>query len=83
MVVDLNSTYGRPNVVTLVALIIMASAAVLNGIMSPTLSDELPAWVLLYNAVALFLYQTLDAIDGKQARRTESSSPLGQLFDHG
>jgi len=31
----------------------------------------------------LFLYQTLDAIDGKQARRTKSSTPLGQLFDHG
>jgi len=25
----------------------------------------------------------LDAMDGKQARRTKSSSPLGQLFDHG
>lgn len=25
----------------------------------------------------------MDAIDGKQARRTGSSSPLGQLFDHG
>jgi phosphatidylglycerophosphate synthase len=25
----------------------------------------------------------LDAIDGKQARRTKSGSPLGQLFDHG
>lgn len=24
-----------------------------------------------------------DCIDGKQARRTRSSSPLGQLFDHG
>ena len=29
------------------------------------------------------MYQTLDAIDGKQARRTNSSSPLGELFDHG
>lgn len=28
-------------------------------------------------------WQTLDALDGKQARRTGSSSPLGQLFDHG
>ncbi|KAK1901867.1 Choline/ethanolaminephosphotransferase 1 [Dissostichus eleginoides] len=27
--------------------------------------------------------QSLDAIDGKQARRTNSSSPLGELFDHG
>lgn len=25
----------------------------------------------------------MDAVDGKQARRTKSSSPLGQLFDHG
>ncbi|GCC37658.1 hypothetical protein chiPu_0016163 [Chiloscyllium punctatum] len=31
----------------------------------------------------LFIYQSLDAIDGKQARRTNSSSPLGELFDHG
>jgi phosphatidylglycerophosphate synthase len=31
----------------------------------------------------VFMYQTLDAVDGKQARRTHSSSPLGQLFDHG
>jgi phosphatidylglycerophosphate synthase len=29
------------------------------------------------------MYQTLDAIDGKQARRTGTSSPLGELFDHG
>jgi hypothetical protein len=29
------------------------------------------------------MYQTLDALDGKQARRTKTSSPLGELFDHG
>ena len=34
-------------------------------------------------ALATFIYQTFDACDGKQARRTGSSSPLGQLFDHG
>ena len=34
-------------------------------------------------ALGLFIYQTLDAIDGKQARRTKTSSPLGELFDHG
>lgn len=33
--------------------------------------------------LGLFIYQSLDAIDGKQARRTGSSSPLGELFDHG
>ena len=25
----------------------------------------------------------VDGIDGKQARRTKSSTPLGELFDHG
>lgn len=25
----------------------------------------------------------MDSIDGKQARRTGTSSPLGELFDHG
>ena len=34
-------------------------------------------------AVLLFLSHTLDGIDGKQARRTGTSSPLGELFDHG
>ena len=29
------------------------------------------------------MYSTMDNIDGKQARRTGSSSPLGELFDHG
>ena len=40
-------------------------------------------WVPLGCALGLFIYQTLDAIDGKQARRTGSSNALGELFDHG
>ncbi|KAH8149105.1 uncharacterized protein LAJ45_06644 [Morchella importuna] len=34
-------------------------------------------------AIGLFLYQTFDACDGAQARRTRQSGPLGELFDHG
>ena len=34
-------------------------------------------------ALGLFLYQTFDACDGTQARRTGQSGPLGELFDHG
>ncbi|EEB09140.1 diacylglycerol ethanolaminesphotransferase [Schizosaccharomyces japonicus yFS275] len=44
---------------------------------------EIPRWVYYTWAVGLFLYQSFDAIDGSQARRTGTSSPLGQLFDHG
>jgi phosphatidylglycerophosphate synthase len=32
---------------------------------------------------ALLVSSDIDAVDGKQARRTNSSSPLGELFDHG
>ena len=32
--------------------------------------------------ICLLVYQTLDNLDGRQARRTGSSSPLGLLFDH-
>lgn len=44
---------------------------------------QAPLWAYLLCAIGLFVYQSLDAIDGKQARRTNSSSPLGELFDHG
>lgn len=44
---------------------------------------QAPSWAFIMSAVGLFIYQSLDAIDGKQARRTNSSSPLGELFDHG
>ncbi|CAJ0872829.1 17632_t:CDS:2, partial [Entrophospora sp. SA101] len=33
--------------------------------------------------LGLWLYSTFDNVDGKQARRTGTSSPLGELFDHG
>lgn len=45
--------------------------------------SALPPWVHYAIAGALFFYQTMDALDGKQARNTRNSSPLGQLFDHG
>lgn len=50
---------------------------------SPNGKEEPPRWACFLCALGLFIYQSLDAIDGKQARRTNSSSPLGELFDHG
>lgn len=49
----------------------------------PQIEEEAPRWVYLLCAVSIFWYQTMDALDGKQARRTGTSSPLGELFDHG
>ncbi|XP_041988733.1 ethanolaminephosphotransferase 1 [Aricia agestis] len=45
--------------------------------------DQIPSWVWAVSAVNLFVAYTLDGIDGKQARRTGASGPLGELFDHG
>jgi len=42
-----------------------------------------PRVIFLFNGCAMLIYQTLDNMDGKQARKTGSSSPLGLLFDHG
>lgn len=38
---------------------------------------------MYFAAFAILCYQILDNVDGKQARKTGSSSPLGMLFDHG
>lgn len=47
-------------------------------------------WKLIMMAVSIFIYQNLDNLDGKQARRTRNyyfylgtGSPLGMLCDHG
>ncbi|KAJ0175668.1 hypothetical protein K1T71_008827 [Dendrolimus kikuchii] len=45
--------------------------------------DYIPSWVWAVTAVNLFVAYTLDGIDGKQARKTGTSGPLGELFDHG
>lgn len=81
--VTLVPLWVAPNALTLAALWCCLSAYALVVAHCPTLTEEAPPWVFGYSAAAVFAYQTLDAIDGKQARRTASSSPLGQLFDHG
>ncbi|KAJ0408743.1 hypothetical protein P43SY_001967 [Pythium insidiosum] len=81
--VELLPKWMAPNLVTMLGTVIMMLTTVVQLYYSPHLSEPAPAWVYLLSAVGLFLYQTLDALDGKQARRTGSSSPLGQLFDHG
>ncbi|XP_076946976.1 choline/ethanolaminephosphotransferase 1-like [Bidens hawaiensis] len=72
-----------PNMITLMGFMMLLGSAVLGYIYSPHLDSPPPRWVHFAHGLLLFLYQTFDAVDGKQARRTSSSSPLGELFDHG
>ncbi|KAL7149269.1 hypothetical protein ABFS83_05G028000 [Erythranthe nasuta] len=72
-----------PNMITLMGFMFLVTSALLGYIYSPQLDSPPPRWVHFAHGLLLFLYQTFDAVDGKQARRTSSSSPLGELFDHG
>ncbi|XP_039279157.1 choline/ethanolaminephosphotransferase 1 [Nilaparvata lugens] len=72
-----------PNLITVTGLIVNILTTLILVWYSPDARAEAPRWAFLVCAIGLFVYQSLDAIDGKQARRTGSSSPLGELFDHG
>nr|CCA25449.1 CDPalcohol phosphatidyltransferase putative [Albugo laibachii Nc14] len=72
-----------PNVITLTGLLLVAFTHACFIFYCPTLVGEAPSWLYFASCSALFAYQTLDNLDGKQARRTKTSSPLGLLFDHG
>ncbi|OEH79808.1 putative ethanolaminephosphotransferase [Cyclospora cayetanensis] len=73
----------HPNVLTVSSCISAILGSCLVLAFCPYLSEAPPRWVLIGGALFLFLFQTLDAIDGKHARRLGLSSPLGQLMDHG
>eukprot|EP00092_Neocalanus_flemingeri_P010195 GFUD01010986.1.p1 GENE.GFUD01010986.1~~GFUD01010986.1.p1 ORF type:complete len:412 (+),score=82.52 GFUD01010986.1:65-1300(+) len=81
--VTLVPLWVAPNLITIVGLAINISTSLVLVWYCPTATERAPWWTTLSCALGLFIYQTLDAIDGKQARRTKTSSPLGELFDHG
>ena len=72
-----------PNMITFIGLIVLMSQSVGYALYDASLSVNQPRLLYLYSAIGVFVYQTLDALDGKQARRIGKSSPLGQFFDHG
>ncbi|KAL8427593.1 hypothetical protein Efla_005768 [Eimeria flavescens] len=73
----------HPNTLTVCSCVsaILGSCLLLG--FCPYMSEYPPRWAFLGAAILFFGYQTLDAIDGKHARRLGLSSPLGQLMDHG
>ncbi|XP_077289829.1 choline/ethanolaminephosphotransferase 1 bbc isoform X2 [Arctopsyche grandis] len=72
-----------PNLITCLGLAVNVFTTLLLVWYTPDAKSEAPRWTYALCGLGLFIYQSLDAIDGKQARRTGTSSPLGELFDHG
>lgn len=72
-----------PNLITLTGFMFVVANFITMLWYNPTLDQDCPSWVYYSWAAGLLLYQTFDAVDGSQARRTRQSGPLGELFDHG
>ena len=69
--------------VTLLGFLFIIGNVGLLELMDPDLVGPKQAWVCYSYAFGVWAYSTMDNIDGKQARRTGTSSGLGELFDHG
>lgn len=69
--------------VTLIGFLFVIGNVGLQQLMDPDLTGPSYAWVCYSYAFGVWAYSTMDNIDGKQARRTGTSSGLGELFDHG
>lgn len=82
-VVTLVPTWVAPNLITFVGWLCLLSSTLIILLHDFTFKHDIPGWCFFIAAISVWAYSTLDAIDGKQARRTQSSSALGQLFDHG
>ena len=67
----------------MLGFVFVVLAFFVNVFYSPELSETLPSWVYYFYAACIWIYGSFDAVDGKQARRTGTSSPLGEMFDHG
>lgn len=62
-----------PNLITLVAFIIIVVSHLLFMFQGDDqFTDPMPKWKYLLFGISLFLYQHLDNLDGKQARKTST-----------
>jgi len=71
-----------PNVITLAGFGCMLVSYFISAYYAPNFREFVPPWVHLAAALGLFLYQTMDAIDGMQARKTGVTGPVGEFLDN-
>ena len=81
--IELFPVWLAPNVITMAGLLCVIVSYICTWVYCPGLEGHAPPWVYILNGVMLLVYQTLDNLDGRQARRVGAGSPLGLFFDHG
>lgn len=73
-----------PNTITCFGLLLVVIMNVLvNSYSGWDGNQDIPGYINIIAGLLYYTYHILDNIDGKQARRTQNSSPLGMLCDHG
>lgn len=77
-------TWLAPNLITLAGFAFILLPHLVSVIAYGNETEgPVDGWFCVLTGVSFFVYNTLDNIDGKQARRTGTGSPMGMLFDHG
>jgi ethanolaminephosphotransferase len=83
-VVNYLPTWLAPNLITLLSLCFNIFAAIISFLDGGfDFSFKLKSSTCFIIGLFQLIYQLLDNIDGKQARRTGNSTPFGMLMDHG
>ncbi|NWY71198.1 EPT1 Ethanolaminephosphotransferase, partial [Erithacus rubecula] len=88
-VVKIFPTWLAPNLITFSGFLLLVFNFFLMAYFDPDFyasapdHQHVPSGVWIVVGILNFMAYTLDGVDGKQARRTNSSTPLGELFDHG
>ena len=83
-VVNCLPTWLAPNLITLISLCFNIFASIISfrdGGFDFTFKLKPKTCFII--GIFQLIYQLLDNIDGKQARRTGNSTPFGMLMDHG
>lgn len=80
---DYLPTQISPNLITFIGNFSYIFTVILLMRDDRSFEIEKPRFNYFLCGIAMLFYQTMDALDGKQARRLGKSTPLGQLVDHG
>lgn len=70
-----------PCTITMTGLFINLTSCLTVLYYASDLKSEAPSWTFALCAIGLFLYQTLDALDGKQCFKVQNTS-LEEVYDH-
>ena len=73
--------YVSPNIITCFGLLINVTCCLNVLYFTPDLKSQAPTWSFTACAIGVFLYQTMDALDGKQSFKVQNT-PVEEIFDH-